>query len=309
MSARMIFARPRRVAAALGALGIAAAGTLGAAGASAQAPQGTSAVPGSALYVGAGSGFHSVSFGDQTAYAVGTSSVFEAGTLFASGTAAGPDTVPLGHAFSAAPTVQIGYTRRIPDTGWAWDASIQYGYLGASAERQNVLLPQAGAYTLAAGGMTVPFTGTAYVRSYQAFLDHQVAFVPTIGRVLGDAILYAGGGVTLSRTRTKLNGLIGFADIIGRPSDISGAPQDFSGSTWGLGGIGVAAARLFLDRDWFLGARYSVNLSASQRIDYASAFTNPKGGAGTTQTGTLVGYSSGRTWTQGLTITDNRVLC
>jgi hypothetical protein len=43
-----------------------------------------------------------------------------------------------------------------------------------------------------------------------------------------------------------VNGLVGFANIIGVPSDISGATVDFTGSGWVYGGAAMVGATYFL---------------------------------------------------------------
>ena len=95
-----------------------------------------------------------------------------------------------------------------------------------------------------------PFSGPAYVRAAQTSLL-QVDLIPFLGHAFGQSYVYAGGGPTLSQTRTRLNGMIGFALVDGGIVDQSGAPQDFSSSSWLIGGAAVVGVTYFLTRPGF----------------------------------------------------------
>jgi len=153
-----------------------------------------------------------------------------------------------------------------------------------------------------------PFSapGTAAARTYQTTIEHQIAFMPFIGHSFEKSFVYLGAGPTLSRTRTNVNGLVGFANIIGVPSDISGAPVDFTGSGWVYGGAAMVGATYFLSPSWFLDFSYSYAMTAKQTFNYSSPFTNPNGVMNSTIVGTLVGNSSGKVITQGVTATINK---
>jgi opacity protein-like surface antigen len=263
-------------------------------------------VPGSSFYVGLGAALNAADFGSQDAFAVGTSDVYRGGVLFSSGSAAGPGTVALGSDTAVAPVLRIGAFRRFGDGGWLLGAELNYAHLGASAEAANVLLPQAGSFTPTGTTTPVPFLGTAVVRSYQSEITHQFGLVPFIGHVVGPGFVYAGAGPTLSRVRTRLNGLVGFASIDGRPTDVSGAPQDFAASSWVVGGTAVIGMGWLLAEGWFVDLRYSYAATRRETENYASAFLNPRGAQGTVISGTLVGNTSGTVATQGVALTINR---
>jgi len=272
----------------------------------AQVAPAASIVPESAFFVGLGGSYNSASFGTQDVYAVGTSNVFQNGALVQTGSAAGPGTVQMGSETKFAPSVQGGYFRKFSGSDWLWGFRFAYSNLAASSAVRNVLIPQAGSNTTVPGGVTTPFTGTAFVRSYQTTIEHQIAFMPFIGHSFEKSFVYLGAGPTLSRTRTNVNGLVGFANIIGVPSDISGAPVDFTGSGWVYGGAATVGATYFLSPSWFLDFSYSYAMTAKQTFNYSSPFTNPNGVMNTTIVGTLVGNSSGRVITQGVTATLNK---
>ena len=263
-----------------------------------------STVPESAFFAGLGGSYNSTDFGSQDVYAVGTSSVFQNGALFSTGSAAGPGTVQMGSETKFAPAVQGGYFRKFSGSDWLWGFKFAYSNLAASSTVGNVLLPQAGSNTTVAG-VTTPFTGTAVARTYQTTIDHQIAFTPFIGHSFEKSFVYLGAGPTLSHTRTNVNGLVGFANVIGIPTDISGAPVDFTGSGWVYGGAATVGATYFLSPSWFLDFSYSYAMTARQTFNYSSAFINPNGVMNTTIVGTLVGNSSGRVITQGVTASIN----
>ena len=69
-------------------------------------------VPASTLYVGLGGGYHSVDFGTQKVFAVGTSNVDKNGSLASTGSAAGPASILMNSGSTFIPSAQ-GVTFRI----------------------------------------------------------------------------------------------------------------------------------------------------------------------------------------------------
>jgi hypothetical protein len=265
-----------------------------------------SLVPQGGFFLGAGGGYNTVRFGNQDIYAIGTSDVFLGDELTSSGSAAGPATITMGDATTFFPSVQIGYFERVAGTDWVWGARFSYNYYGVTSTVKNALLPQAGSYT-PTGGDPVAFTGNAVVQSYQTHLEHQMSLIPFVGQAFERSFVYAGAGPTLSRARTDLKGVIGFADVTGVPSDISGTPIDLASASWVWGGAAVVGGTYFFDRSWFIDVNYTFAMTADKTSDYFSPFTNPNGTNGTTITGTLVGNSTARIITQGITVTINKV--
>jgi hypothetical protein len=262
-------------------------------------------VPTQGLYIGAGGSLNVSSFGSQNVYAVGLSDVYQNGVRVSSGSAAGPASVNMGSTVGVAPSAQIGYFRNFAESQWLWGLKASYSYLGASVTREDVRLPQAGSFTYASNNQTVPFTGNAVVRSYQARAEHQIALTPFIGRSYERGFLYLGGGPTLTRLQTNLNGLVGFADINGNRSDVSGAPQNFQSAGWVWGGMLLVGATYFINSSWFLDLNYTVAATQRQTGNYYSTFTNASGIPGSVTTGQLIGNSAGAVVTQGATVTLN----
>jgi hypothetical protein len=278
--------------------------------ASMDAPQAgapSSKVSSSAFYVGLGASYNFMNFGTQTVVATGTSDVTQNGSLTAVGTATGPAAdVHMNSQSTAAPSIQGGYFQHFPDTDWLWGGKFSYSYLGTTSTTKFALIPQFGSFTTTSDNSTVPFTGTAVVRSYQTAINHQMVFAPYIGRAFDSSFVYIGLGPTLSRTQTNLDGLVGFADINGKRSDISGAPQNFTSSGWVFGGAVMVGATYFFNSYWFLDLSYMAATTFNKTSNYSSTFSNPSGVSGSTTAGTLVGSSAGRVITQAVMLTINR---
>jgi opacity protein-like surface antigen len=269
--------------------------------------QSPSSVPRSAFYAAIGGGYASANFGTQNLYAIGTSNAYNNtdGTLRATGTAEGPGSVSMPTQSTFAPSANFGYFRHFARTDWLWGARLSYTYLGVTSTVDRVRLPQEGEYTEYNNGQstTTPFFGHAVAKSYETTIDHQLALTPFIGRSFEKALLYFGAGATYSRTRTNINNLVGFADITHPLEIISGPPQDFSGSGWVWGGALMVGGSYFFSPSWFLDVSYMYARTKNQTFNYSSAFTNPNGPDNTTQTGTLVGSSSGRVETNTVIVT------
>ena len=133
-------------------------------------------------------------------------------------------------------------------------------------------------------------------------LLQEIDLVPFLGRAFGQSYIYAGGGPTLSQTRTRLNGLVGFAFVDGAIVDQSGAPQNFSSSSWLIGGAAVVGVTYFLTPNWFLDLNYTYAATAGHTAKFASPFVD----ASSTSVGTLVGNSAWRAETQRVSLTINR---
>ena len=274
--------------------------------AAASAQTAPSLVPNSGFFGGIGGSVVNANYGTQDVYAVGTSDVYRNGVLVQSGEAAGPAKVKTGSAFAIAPEAQIGYFQKFGSGDWLWGAKLGYGFLNNSADKQNVLLPQAGSYTPTGTTTVVPFTGNAYVRTYETELTHQFWFAPFIGKSFERSFIYIGAGPTLTRAKTTMTDLIGFARVNGTPSDISGQPVNFQGDAWVWGGAVMIGATYFFDKSWFVDVNYKIGVTAQHTDNYYAPFTNPNGTGGTNIVGTLVGSSSGNATTQAISVTLNR---
>ena len=207
-----------------------------------------------------------------------------------------------GRQFAFAPSFQGGYFQRFGVSDWLWGAKLSYNYLGATSTNTNSIIPQFGTYTTIANPTPVPFSGPAYVRAAQTSLLQEIDLIPFLGHAFGPSYVYAGGGPTLSQTRTRLNGLVGFALVDGGIVDQSGAPQDFSSSSWLVGGAAVVGVTYFLTPTWFVDLNYSYALTEGHTANFASPFVDQS----STSVGTLVGNSAWRAETQRVGLTINK---
>ena len=274
-------------------------------GIGAAAAQTASNLPDSGFFVGLGGSYNSVNFGTQDVYAVGTSDVYQNGAKVSSGSAAGPANLYTNNQSGFAPTVQLGYFQHFADTPWLWGAKFTFSYVGQTTTLDHVLLPQAGSFTYTESHETVPFTGNALVGSYQSSINEQLSLVPLFGHDFPSGFAYFGAGPSLSNVDTKLNSLVGFADINGTRTDVSGSPLDFSASSWIIGGAMTVGATYFLTPSLFLDGNYALDMTAKATENFSGDFTNPNGNNGSTTKGTMVGSASGNVLTQGVSATIN----
>ena len=72
-----------------------------------------------------------------------------------------------------------------------------------------------------------------------------------------------------------------------------------------LAWLAGAIPNYFLNRSWCLNLAYTYARTTSQTFNYSSTYTSPQNPFGTTA-GTLVGSSSGKVITQGVTLTINK---
>jgi opacity protein-like surface antigen len=261
-----------------------------------------STVPNSAFFLGLGASANWIHFTDQHVYAIGTSDVFVDGILSASGSAQGPTNIGMNGRFAFAPSFQGGYFQRFGGSDWLWGAKLSYNYLGATSTNNNSIIPQFGTFTTIAHPTPVPFSGPAYVRASQTSLLQEIDLVPFLGRAFGQGYVYAGGGPTLSQTRTRLNGLVGFALVDGGIVDQSGAPQDFSSSNWLVGGAAMVGATYFFTPTWFVDLNYTYAFTQGHTSNFASPFIDHS----STSVGTLVGNSAWTAQTQRVGLTINK---
>jgi opacity protein-like surface antigen len=261
-----------------------------------------STVPNSAFFLGLGASANWIHFTDQHVYAIGTSNVYMDGILSASGSAQGPTNIGMNGRFAFAPSFQGGYFQRFGGSDWLWGAKLSYNYLGATSTNTNSIIPQFGTYTTILNPTPVPFSGPAYVRASQTSLLQEIDLVPFLGRAFGQSYVYAGGGPTLSQTRTRLNGLVGFALVDGGIVDQSGAPQDFSSSSWLVGGAAMVGVTYFFTPTWFVDLNYTYAFTQGHTSNFASPFIDHS----STSVGTLVGNSAWTAQTQRLGLTINK---
>jgi hypothetical protein len=265
--------------------------------ASAESPN----MPRTALFIGLGGSYNSVEFGNRGIYAQGVSNVYQNGALVAFGSAGGPVDVPDDTQSTFAPTAHVGYFRHFTDSRWLWGAKFSYSYLGVSATKENIAVPQVGSFTSANSSS---FGGNVVVRSYETTLDQHMTLMPFIGRSFERSFIYFGAGPSLAQTQSKLNGVIGFADINGMHTNITGTPTHFSSSPWVYGGAATVGATYFFDRSWFLDVSYAYAMTKRQASNFSGPFASTTDGY--TDTGILSGSYAGREITQSFTVTINK---
>jgi opacity protein-like surface antigen len=257
-------------------------------------------VPRAAFYAGVGAGFNSVNFSNQNIFAQGVSDIFQNGVLVASGQAGGPTDPTLNSQTGFSPTVQAGYYQHFSGN-WLWGAKFSYSSLGITSTDQNVAVPQAGSFTSAT---PATFTGNVVVRSFQNTINHQLTFIPFVGHSFERSFFYIGAGPSLSQTRTKLNGVIGFADLNGQHANITGTPSNFSSTQWALGGAATVGMTYFLDRSWFIDLSYTYSMTENLTENFSAPFASSS--LGYDDTGVLSGNYSGRVITQSVHVSINK---
>lgn len=258
-----------------------------------------SLVPNSGAFLGLGFSAGSTQFNDQQIEATGISQVMPGNTT---GTAGGP---PVGVGMSAvnsfAPVIQGGYFQKFQDSSYLWGAKFSYSYMGgATATTDRILIPQYGTYPNGSA-----FTGNAVASSYQKTINNQISLIPFIGQSFERSMFYVGAGLTISQVSTKINNLIGFADLNGARTDVSGTPQNFSDNQWVLGGVAMIGGSYFIDPSLFLDFTYTYSVTQNKTSSYYSTFNNP--GTPFSYSGQLIGSSTGTATNQAVTLTINKI--
>lgn len=263
-----------------------------------------SLVPNSGTYLGLGFNAHSTRFNDQDVIATGTSVVTNSstGAAVSSGTATGPAVgIDLNTVNAYAPSIQAGYFKKLQNSNYLWGTKFSYSYLGGStATNDFIRIPQYGSY---ANG--TPFTGNAIASSYQKTIKHQMSFIPYLGQAFEKSTVYLGAGPTLSQVNTKINNLVGFADLNGDRTDISGVAQSFTDTRWVIGATAMLGGTYYLDKSLFLDVNYSYSMTENKTSNYYSTFHNVS--SPNTYDGTLVGSSTGTATVQSIGVSINKL--
>ena len=264
----------------------------------------TTLVPNAGVHFGLGLNLNSTAFKGQELEATGISDVTNTstGAFVNAGTAGGPPVgIDMANANGVSPTLQLGYFQKLKDSNYLWGIKFSYSYLGGTtATNDYIRVPQYGTYSNG-----TPFTGNAIASSYQKTINHQFALIPYFGQAFDRGTIYAGIGPTFSQVSTKINNLVGFADINGNRTDISGTPQNFSASQWVWGGAVMLGGTYYLDKSWFLDFSYTYSMTQNKTASYNSTFYNPS--SPNTYSGSLIGSSTGTATVQSVTLTINKV--
>jgi opacity protein-like surface antigen len=258
----------------------------------------------SGFFAGLGASYSAVRL-EQEGYGIGLTEIFDGEIPVAVGRAVGP-TPPFRETddrlgFDA----QAGYLDVLTDTGdWLWGMKLGYKYLGAELTDRDIDSPQTGTYI-----QFLPepeegtLTGNAVLKSVQTEVDSEVLFVPFLGHSFSNSYIYAGAGPAVFKTRSKINDLVGLADIDGHRFDLTGTPMDFSGSQWMWGGAVQAGFTYFLSESWFVDVNYTYARSKKYEQKYSAPFTNVVDGL--TYSGTVELEVDDKITSQGVSITIN----
>ena len=270
-----------------------------------------SIVPQSAVFVGLGVSQNSIGYNNQNTYGRGTSYTPPTKDALGipqapiTGAAAGSTSVSLGNQNTAAPSLQVGFFKHFANSDLMWGGKFAYSYLGTSSSYQNLLIPQSGGFQQ--GAAYTPFNGNYVVRSYQSKINHQMSFMPFIGKSFEKSYIYFGAGPTLAQTSYNINQITGFADINGLTTSITGlsTPASYSTSQWTWGAGAVIGGTYFLDSNWFLDMSYTYSVTGNPTANWGGTWAdNPA--VGGVRTGTNTGTSSGNISTQALMLTLNK---
>lgn len=259
-------------------------------------------VPQKGFFVGAGGSLNFSTFPDQDVFGQGLSKIYSGDTLVARGEAGGSTSPDLSAQTDIAPMAQLGYFERFAGSNWLWGAKFTYNYLNASATQDNFLIPQAGYYT---GDVSGVLQGNVYAHSYTMTATNQFALVPFVGYTFDKSFLYLGAGPTLTRIKSELNGLIGFASLFGDHLDLTGAPQSFSSTNWVWGGTVSTGVTYFFATDWFIDLNYTYTMSTTKTNRFAAPFSTLNDGY--TFTGLALGTYSGTVDVQAVMVSINKV--
>jgi hypothetical protein len=260
----------------------------------------TAFVPNSGAYIGLGFGANSTQFNDQQLQATGISTATNMSNGNVS-TGGPPVGIGMSSNNSIAPSIQAGYFQKFQESTYLWGAKFSYSYMGGSNSTTNrILIPQYGTYPSGAS-----FTGNAVAASYQKTIKNQISLIPYFGQSFDRGTIYFGVGPTISQVNTKINNLIGFADLNGVRTDVSGTPQSFSATQWAYGGAAMLGGTYFLDKAWFLDFSYSYAMTQNKTSNYYSTFDNP--GTTTSYKGSLIGSSTGTATVQTIGLTINKL--
>lgn len=258
----------------------------------------------SGFFVGGGGSFNGVHL-KQTGDGIGLTDVHDGDTLVGFGVAVGPmptfkDT---DHVF--APDVQAGYFRPLADDiDWLWGFKVAYKYPGAEFTDRDIDSPQTGTIvTLYPEPGEGTLSGNALVKSSQTRINHELLFVPFLGHAFTSGYFYGGAGPALFGTKSKINDLVGLADIDGNKFDLTGTPLDLSGSKWMWGGAVQAGITYFVGESWFVDLNYTYTRSRKYKLEYSAPFTNLVNGY--TYSGTVGVENQDTLTSQGVSLTIN----
>lgn len=275
-------------------------------GAASAADLAPSLVPQSAFFGGLGVNGSSVNFENQHVYAGGTT--WQPGPVI--GTGAGSTDFMMNSSSAPVPVIQAGYFQHLSSGQWIWGGKISYSYFNVSADR-NLLIPQTGGVTVTTGEVTTtePFAGNYTVQTYRQRINHQLSFIPLIGRSFEKNYLYLGGGPTFSQTKMSIDNMASpIAFVNGLPISPTGLGNgsNYSTNQWLFGGVAMVGATYFINSSWFVDLSYSYSMTGTKKSSWGGPWSDtlPNGSA---RIGNNAGTSSGSVSTQAFSVSINAV--
>jgi len=261
----------------------------------------------SAAYIGIGGGYGLVNL-NQSIYAKGISNIYDAGTstLTNTGAADGSTGNWSNSQSTFAPIGQIGYFAHFDDeSDWLWGAKFLYRYYGTTSSQYNVSVPQAGSFKSTSTGQVTPFTGFETINPAQTSVNSQLGLLAYIGKSFGNSRVYFGAGPAAFQIQSNLIGNVGYAYLpYPTVSSVTGGPVNLSTNQWLVGGAFELGGSYYLDNSWFVDANYSFGVTATQSVNYSTAFTNTT--LGSTSVGTNYVQPSQYITTHSFTISINK---
>jgi opacity protein-like surface antigen len=261
-------------------------------------------VPRSLFFVGAGAGLELVASGKQSVFNEGISNA--TGSVSVSGIALGPPVTPtLATKADCVPLVQMGYFQHFGESDWLWGVKYSYSYQDKTLETDNLVIPQTGTTSNPAAST---FTGFSVTRSYEVFIDHQMALMPFLGRSFKNGFVYTGAGPSLSRVGARLNDVVGFARIPtlenGALVDVSGLPQSDAQTQWAFGIAASVGVTYFITPSWFLDLSYIFSNPFPHQFHVEGPFHNDAFSP-IILSGTLIGDYTAKVNTHSITLSLN----
>lgn len=256
------------------------------------------------FFLGLGGSYNSVKLDQYFNPLIGTTNIYNGGTLVAFGTANGP-AVPFHTTQTTfAPEAQLGYLQSFANQDWLWGIKLAYNYLSITMTDSDLVSPQLGTLTPVTGEGT-GFTGRATISSVQTRIEHEFDLMAMIQHSFKNINGYLGLGPTIFGTRTNIYNVTGFADIDGTHADVSGTPVNFASTKWVWGGVVSLGMTYIFNPTWFLDINYRYAISPYNKTDYTSPFAGTLAN-GYTKTGTLFGTTNQYITVQGISLTINK---
>lgn len=269
--------------------------------------------PETGLFVGLGGSYNSVKLDQSLNPLIGTTNVYDSGTLLAFGSAGGP-AVPFHNTQTTfAPEAQVGYSRYFENNNEKlWGIKLQYRYLGITSTDSDLVAPQTGVLTTTTAiPINIAFTGRATIQSAQVQIEHELDLIPFIGAAFSSkGQAYIGMGPSAFSTKTSLYNVSGFADINGEHTSITPSPTNFFSSTWLWGGVAQLGMTYVVKPAWYVDINYTYAVTSKKNTSYSQPFTNnsvTSDGLIYTTSGTLSGVARQRVTSQALIVSMNKV--